>query len=234
VRHHATAAAVAAVLVSVGLWGVVVLTAPAVAGASPRSNDLAQARRALLVLSDMPAGWTTAKNSNNSNNNVGDKQLAQCIGVATTLIAENPPSVNSPQFQDKQGSLMVTDNVTVFPTTENAAAEFAIATDAKTPGCMTQLASGPLKSQLFGKTPTGVSIGTPLVSPIAASAFGPHTGGYSLSVPLDSHGQIVNLTVTQLFAVRGKLGQQITFTAIGEPFSISLEQHLTAVAVDRL
>ena len=65
----------------------------------------------------------TAKDTNTGNNNVGDVQLARCMGVATSLIAENPPSVNSPQFQDKQSTLIVNDNVTVFPSAKNAAAE---------------------------------------------------------------------------------------------------------------
>ena len=50
---------------------------------------------------------------------------------------------------------------------------------------MTTLASGPLKAKLFGTTPKDVSIGTPLVSPIDPTAFGPGVTGYSLSVPVD-------------------------------------------------
>ncbi len=201
------------------------------AGASP--TQLAQARKALLVLSDMPAGWVKTK-SDNSSNNVGNAQLARCVGVAEALIAENPPSVNSPQFQNRQETLTVDDNVTVFPSTRNAAAELAIASNPKMPGCLTQLASGPLKAKYFGKLPKNVSIGTPLVSPVAGTAFGATTHGYSLSVPITTHGETINVTTTELFAVKGVLGQQVTFTSIGAPFSISLEQRITAVAVGRL
>ncbi len=188
----------------------------------------------LLVLGDMPAGWTKSKHTNNGNSNVGAQQLARCIGVASKLISENPPSVNSPEFQDKQGALTVDDNVTVFPSAKNAAAEYATVTNPKTPSCMTALASGPLKTKLFGKSPKGTSYGTPLVSATAPGAFGPTAGGFSLSVPVSTHGVTVNVTVTQLFSVKGRLGQQVTFTSIGVPFSIPLEQHLTSVAVGRL
>ena len=44
----------------------------------------------------------------------------------------------------------------------------------------------------------------------------------------------MNLTVTQLDAVKGRLGQQLTFTAVGVPFSIAQEQHLMAVAAGKL
>jgi hypothetical protein len=182
----------------------------------------------------MPVGWTATKAPDNGNSNVGNAQLARCIGVATSLIAENPPSVTSKQFQDKAGTLMVTDNVTVFPSARNAAAEYASITSPKTPGCMTALASGPLKTKLLGKPPSGVTVGTPLVSPTASSAFGAGVGGFSLSVPFSTQGTTVNVTVTNLFAVKGRLGQQITFTAVGTPFSIALERHLASVAVSRL
>lgn len=221
-----------------GLLGMTLLVSAAPsAGASSGSShadSLTQARKDLLVLSDMPAGWTSTKNPNDSNSTVGDTQLARCIGVSTSLISENPPSVNSRQFQDKQGTLIVADNVTVFPSAKNAAAEYAIGANPKMPGCMTAVASGPLKGKLFGKTPKGTTLGTPLVSPVDPSAFGPGVNGYALSVPVTSQGTTINLTVTQLDTVKGRLGNQVTFTAIGAPFSISLEKQIMSVAVGRL
>jgi hypothetical protein len=98
---------------------------------------------------------------------------------------------------------------------------------------MTNLASGPLKQKLFGKTPKGMTYGTALVSATDPTAF-PFTAGYSMSVPVLTHGVTVNITVTQLFAIKGRLGQQITFTGVGEPFSIPVEQQISAAAVQRL
>jgi hypothetical protein len=221
------------------LLGLVALGAPV--GASLRagsssnsgSGELAQARKALLVLSDMPSGWESTKSPNNPNSNVGDTQLAHCIGVATSLISESPPSVNSRQFQNKNGTLTVNDNVTVFPSAKNAQAELATVASKKLPGCMTTLASGPLKTKLFGKPPKGLTYGSPLVSATDPTAF-PFTAGYSMSVPAQSHGVVINITVTQLIAIKGRLGNQITLTSIGEPFSIMTTQHIAAVAVQRL
>ncbi len=201
--------------------------------ASSGSGQLAQAHKALLVLADMPAGWITTKTPSNPNSTVGDSQLAHCIGVAKSLLTEDPPSVNSPQFQNKTGTLTVNDNVTVFPSAKNAAAELATVANTKTAGCMTALASGPLKQKLFGKPPKGVTYGTALVSATDPIAF-PYTAGYSMSVPAVSHGVTVNITVTQLFAIKGRLGQQITFTSLGEPWSISAAQHISAAAIQRL
>jgi hypothetical protein len=201
------------------------------AGAAP--NETAQARKALLVFSDMPSGWIKTKAPNN-NSTVGASQLAHCIGVAKSLITENPPSVHSPQFQNRQGTLMVNDNVTVFPSAKNATAEFGTVANAKTAGCLTAVASGPLKSKFLGTFPKGFSAGTPLVSPTDSATFGAGTAGYSLSVPVTARGVTLNLTVTSVFAVKGRLGHQITFTSVGLPFSIGLERHLSSVAVGRL
>jgi hypothetical protein len=208
-------------------------TVAGAARAGSGASELAQARRSLLVLADMPSGWERTKAPNNPNTTVGDVQLARCIGVAVSLINENPPSVNSPQFQNRSGSLTVNDNVTVFPSAKNAFAELETTANKKTPSCMTTLAQGPLKDQLFGKTPKGVTYGIPLVSPTDPSAF-PFTAGYSMSVPAVTHGQTVNITVTQLFAVKGRLGQQIVFTSIGPSFPIATEQRIAAAAVGRL
>lgn len=205
------------------------------AGASSGgSANLTQARKDLLTLSEMPSGWTSTKNTNTSNNTAGATQLAHCVGVATSLISENPPSVNSPEFQNGQGTLTVADNVTVFPSAKNAATEDAIARNPKLSRCMTTLASGPLKTKLFGKSPKGTTLGTPLVSPVASSAFGPGIVGYSMSVPVTAKGVTLNVTVTQLIAVKGRLGHQVTFTAVGAPFSLALENQIMGVATRQL
>lgn len=220
-------------LIAAGALGLAVLGSAATPAAAS-SPSLAQARKDLLVRSDFPAGWTTTKNTDTGNSTVGDTQLAACIGVPASLVSENPPSVNSPDFQADQGTMLVSDNVTVFPSAKNAATEYALGQNPKTAGCMTQLASGPLKTKLFGKTPKGMTYGTPLVSAVAAGAFGTGVAGYALSVPITSHGVVVNVTITQLVTVKGRLGHQVTFTAIGSPFSIPLERQIMAVAAGRL
>ncbi len=55
-----------------------------------------------------------------------------------------------------------------------------------------------------------------------------------MSVPITSQGITVNVTVTQLVTVKGRFGHQVTFTAVGAPFSIPVEQHIAAVAAARL
>ena len=76
------------------------------------------------------------------------------------------------------------DNVAVFPSAKNATAEYGIGRNTEAAGCLTALASGPLKTKLFGKLPRARRIGTPLVCH-GGRAVGAWLGpGYSLSVPV--------------------------------------------------
>jgi hypothetical protein len=234
VRRTAAALLTITVAMTMAVLGSLAADEGASASASASAPTLAQARKDLLTLADMPAGWITTKNPNTGNNTLGDSQLAHCIGVPASLITENPPSVNSRQFQNKQATLLVADNVTIFPSAKNATAEYAIGTNPKLAGCMTTVASGPLKAKLFGKPPKGGSIGTPLVSTVAPSAFGPGVAGYSLSVPITDQGVTLNVTVTQLVTVKGRLGHQVTFTSLGAPFSIAQQHQIMTAAAARL
>ena len=233
--RRAAAGLIAGSFLLVAPLGLLATGASAASGSNSTKASVAQARKELLVLSDMPAGWTSTKNPNaNNNSSLGNKQLAHCIGVSAALIAENPPGAYSPQFQNADGTLSVADNVAVFPSVKNAAAEYSIGSNPKFPSCLTALASGPLKTKLFGKLPKGTTTGTPLVSAVAASALAPGIAGYSLSVPVTAQGTTLNVTVTQLVTVKGRLGHQVTFTSVGSPFSLALEQQIMNVAAARL
>jgi len=234
--RRAAAGLIAGSFLLVAPLGLLATDAGATSGSSSSNKtSVAQARKDLLVLSDMPAGWTSTKNPNaNNNSSLGNKQLAHCIGVSTALIAENPPGAYSPQFQNADGTLTVADNVAVFPSVKNAAAEYSVGSNPKFPSCLTALASGPLKTKLFGKLPKGTTLGTPLVSPVAASALAPGIAGYSLSVPVTAQGVTLNVTVTQLVTIKGRLGHQVTFTSVGSPFSLAAEQKIMNVAAARL
>ena len=72
-------------------------------------------------------------------------------------------------------------------------------------------------------------MGTPLVSR-RAGGLRPRVVSYSMSVQVTSDKDTINVTVTELTAVKGRLGHQVTFTSIGAPFSPALEQQIMAVA----
>src|SRR5580700_8429431 len=90
----------AALVVAGLLAGVPAGLANAASGRATAS-DKAQATKGLLVLSDLPKGWSASSTSSTSSGNfTGAPQLARCIGVPTQLIQNTPPRVDSPSFQD--------------------------------------------------------------------------------------------------------------------------------------
>jgi hypothetical protein len=204
-----------------------------VAGASPAS-DRSQAKKMLLVLSDMPHGWKTEKRSGGGSNNFpGATQLASCIGVPTRLL-KPPPPVVSPYFEDKGGSLEVQDSVSVFSSVTTAKAELGAMSNAKTPGCMTTIMNGAFKSKIAASAGKGATLGTIAVTRVNSADFGPGTTGLVMSLPISEQGVSITAKITAVYFIKGKFGQQVDFNSYGPVFPASVAKTLTATASHRL
>jgi len=205
------------------------------AGASTASNK-AQAKKLLLGLADMPKGWKREKGAggNGSSNLPGAAELASCIGVPSSLISANPPEVDSPYYENKSGSLEVQDSVSIFPSAKAASEQFNALADTKTPACMTTLMNGAFKAQILGSAGKGATVGTITVTRADPAGFAPGTTGLVMSLPITDQGISVNATLTAVFYIKGKLGQQIDFDSYGPVFPASLAESLTATAIHRL
>src|ERR1700728_3650059 len=99
--------------------------ASGLAGAAATAGQKAQAKKALVALSDLPKGWTSSPVPSTSASSTGASHLAKCMGVPTKLIANNPPRVLSPLFQDQGGSELVQDTISIYPSAAYARAVFA-------------------------------------------------------------------------------------------------------------
>ena len=78
-------------LLSVMAVAVALLGLPASAASASRKADVALARKALIVRSDFPSGWTTSSNGGNANKNLGVPQMLACLGFPASLVNLNPP-----------------------------------------------------------------------------------------------------------------------------------------------
>ena len=205
------------------------------AGARPASPK-AQAKRELLALADMPAGWSVEKGSSasTSNNFPGAKQLARCIGVSSRLLSANPPGVNSPYFQNPGGSLEVQDSVSVFPSARTARAEFTTMANARTPACMTTLMNGPFKAQLTAAAGSGATVGTVTVTRAQSAGYGRGTSTMVMTLPITEQEVPITAKLAVVFYRRGRFVQQIEFNSYGVAFPASTAKALTAAAIQRL
>jgi hypothetical protein len=211
----------------------------AAAGASTSSN-LAQAKKHLLVLSDMPRGWTTEKGTGGSGGSGGSgalpggSQIAACIGVPTSLVNDNSPTSTGPYYQNKAQSLEVQDSVAVFPSTSRAQSELAAVGNPKTPGCLTSFMNGPGKSSIEAQSGKGSTIGAITVTPLDPKVYGAGVVGFVMNMPVTYQGVTVPTRIVSVNAVKGRLGQSITYNSYGNPFPTSLAEHLDSVALGRL
>jgi hypothetical protein len=217
-------AAVLAAVLMVGL-------ATSDAGASATSEN-AQAKKALLVLGDMPKGWTSTKSSGGGNKNLlGAKQLASCIGVSSSVIESNPPQVQSPDFHSANQNYEVDDQISIFPSVAKAQAQLGAVSNTKTPACMGTILNGPYKAKIESSGGGGTKVGTITVTH-GTSPKG--TVAFVVGLPITAEGQSVQAHLTVVYFVHGRLGQEIVYYDFGTPFPTSLMTHLTTVAIHRL
>jgi len=219
---------------SVGLL-VVVSVVVSAGGASPatphNASTMATAKKALLTLSDMPKGWTSAAAPTSTPATPGAAQLARCMGVPISAITSNPPSVSSPDFTSPNGDT-VFDQVSIFPSAKAARADFDVDANPKAPKCLTENLNGPTRGA--ADAAAGTKVGSALVSRTPASDYGPHTTNVTIFVPEALDEGSINLEITEVTFAKGDDEQNVTLTSVGSPFPVSLARHLTTVADARL
>jgi hypothetical protein len=203
------------------------------AGASTASK-VAQAKKGLFVLSNMPKGWKQEKGSTvteGSNNNFpGSSQLAHCIGVPVSLIKANPPSATSPYYENQSETQEVQNNVTIFPSTSNARANYAAMANPKTPSCLVPIFQADFKKQ-FANSGEGTSAGTVTVTALAPAEFPKGTVGFTVNLPVTEKGVVVSSHFTSVFSIHGTVGQEIDLNGYGSTFPKALAAHLVSVAI---
>ena len=210
------------------------LAASAKVTGAQSAPSLGQAKKALLVLSDLPSGWTSSKSSNNNSSFPGETQLARCLGVPASIITYNPPTANSPDFNSKDQLQSVNDSVAVYSSTKSARADFASLAEPKTPSCLTQVLNGSARAALEAQIGAGTTIGNILVSRSPATDFARGSANFTAFMPITSHGVTVNLELTVVDFVKGREDQTVTFSSVQTPFPTSLARHLTSLASGRL
>ena len=211
------------------------LPAVADAGASSRSAAIAEASKVLIVKSDFPAGWTTSP-SDNSNSDLGDAQVAACLGVPVSALKYNPPSAYSPDFNFKSTGASVSDDVSVFPNATTEHEQVSIYSSARTPVCFARALNTPsLKRTFERQIGTGAKLGVSSATWLARPKVGDGATALKMSIPFTYRGASYSLTITVVTMVSRLVAAQLTFTTDGTvSIPSSLAAHLEAVTAQRL
>jgi len=204
---------------------------------SSRKADVALARKALVVLSDFPTGWTTTPYSN-SGGTPGLKQIAACLHVPVSIVNYNPPVANSPNFNDNANTLQVQDSVDVFPNVEVAMQQFDLFASGKSLSCVIDVFNLPaIKAPLARDIGKGAKVGTITASEMARPVPGQESNAFVIRVPATYKGVTltVDLEIVTIMSKSRTEGAQLTFN-YSSYYKIpgSVISHLEAVTVSRL
>ena len=232
-RMHPCTRPALGLCLSAGLALAMVASTSADAGARP-APSLSQAKKALLVASDLPSGWTSTKASNDNSSFPGAVQLARCLGIPTSIVTDNPPTANSDEFDSKDNLQSVSDSVSLYPSAKAAQADYGSLASSKTPSCLTQVLNGPARRALGSQFGAGTSLGNILVSRSPASAFAPGSANFIAFMPITTHGVTLNFELSVVDYVKGRTEQTVVMSSVQTPFPAGLAFHLTSVAVRRL
>jgi hypothetical protein len=213
---------------------VVVVTAGKTAASNAPKAEIATAKKALLVQSDMPKGWKSSASSNNNPATPGAAQLAHCIGIPVSEINDMPPTAYSRDFNSADDLQSAYDNVSIFPSAKAARADMAADASAKTPGCLTTNFNGPSKKLLASSFGSGAVVGTIDVTRTPASYYAPHATNLTIYFPVTTQDETLNVESTEVTFVRGREEQTVTLVSVQTPFPTALARRLTTVADRRL
>lgn len=212
---------------------VMMIDAIACAAGAANTSEKSQVKRDLLVLADMPKGWTSSKATNYTPTIPDAGQLAQCLGVSTSVVTYNPPTVYSPNFTSKNQQLYVQDSVSIYPSAKEAQTSL-VAYAAKAPPCYTKAFNGPDKGLVEKSFGSGGQVGSITVTRTPSTDFAAHTSNYTMFFPVTDGESTLNLEVTSTAFVKGNLEQEVDILAVQTTIPTSLTLKLTRIAEARL
>jgi hypothetical protein len=199
-------------------------------------SDVVVAREALLVRSDFPKSWSTFPSGGNSE--LGNAQIAQCLGIPTSVVDYNPPHAISPAFTDTNRGLSVDDDVSIFPSSKVAAQQFNIYGSRRSVTCIGRAYDTASVKAAFArqlgkdfKVNTIVALALPKPSRVDESS------AFELQIEITNSGKkhsIQSEIVTIMSRTRNE-GAQLQFvSSLGDPFAHSFEANLETLTVRRL
>jgi hypothetical protein len=225
-------------LLSVLALSASVLGSPASATSVSRKADVALARKALIVKSDFPKGWTTSASGGGPSTNAEESQAVSCLGLPKSVAKYNPPEADSPSFNDNGLGLTVEDSVDVFPNAKIAAQQYNVYASPRSVGCFQRVfRSAAMKSLLASGVGKGAVVGNTVMISLPAPVTTNESAALEAEIPLTYKGiHIVIDTVIVLIMSKSKTeGAQLTLgNPATSPFPSTLTKHLESLTVQRL
>lgn len=202
--------------------------------------DQAAAEAAVLKLSDLPSGWTSAPASSGDTPTL-DAELAACLGVTPAeLNPKGAADVVSPDFSDGGGVNSISSQVGYTADSATAQHQLAVYQNTKLRGCL-----GPALTNYFSylvkhpanptdTLPPGVTLGTPMVDLLPFPTVGDQTVAFRTALPLKGGGISINVYADIVVGIKGRARVEMDFIGAVTPFPTDQEQKYLQTVVGRL
>jgi Domain of unknown function (DUF4190) len=209
-------------------------------GVSPSSIDIALARSEALAPSDYPSGWHAQGPSSTNPGlsffaGMNSSDLAQataCLGVSSAGIDTNPAEYAGQTYDDGTGGTLA-ENVEVFPTSTQAAADLNAFSSSKLGSCTLQSNPGLGASVAKGVGP-GATAGTVSTSSKSFTVGGTTVHGVELAIPITYQGTTNIVYIDVVAAHKGRSETVMHFSALGTSPASSLETQMLSAALGKL
>jgi hypothetical protein len=189
----------------------------------------AKARAALVVLSDLPAGWTSTPHQSDPSSPSEDRQLKECAGVQ--LNSTSSQDINSPDFHSGD-QFEVDSSASVATSAQAAAQELKAIKEPHFVSCLQTVLASVVRSQ--SGSSDGVTVGQVTVEPLSIGVHGDDTAGFHVLIPVTVQGRSMTFFMDLALVRIGRVELSDTFIGIGQPFDTALEQQLLTKADTRL
>jgi len=199
-------------------------------------SDVAVARKALLVRSDFPKSWTTFPSGGNSE--LGNAQIAECLGIAKSVVDYNPPHANSPSFTNGNRGWSVDDDVAIFPSAKIATQQFNIYGSRESVSCIGRAYNyATVKAAFARQLGRGFTVNTIVARALPKPTTLDESSAFELHFQITDAGKklSINSEIVTIMSRSRNEGAQLQFvSSLGNAFAQSFEANLVTLTVRRL
>ena len=196
--------------------------------------DQQAAEKALLVLSDLPAGWVQdtdddADDDRDDADAAAEAVLAECLELDPAFVetdeTDGEPTADS-AFESPEG-LSVSSDVQVNPTVSEGEDVEAALTGGDGAACLQQAFEASADA-------SDVEVGEVTVEVLPFEPLGDQTAAFRATIPFETDDGTVLFVTDTMLVTKGRAVVSMDFTTLSEPWDDAEAQRLTELVLDRI
>ncbi len=194
--------------------------------------DTAAAEAALLLLADLPEGWTETPAADGAA--ALSTRLAECVDVDGDAISAADASAATALFAAPEGTSSISQHVGVLATEADARTVVAFTVEPDVPACFEAAYADLGGDALAIGLADGAQTGAPAATRLQVGPAGDATQAIRVIVPVTGDPAVTEVTVDHVIVRSGRSLATVTFSSSAEPTALEALDEVTAVVAERL